>query len=514
MIRKHSPLPILLLCFPVLMQATTLYVDLSLSSQCIGTYDPSTRSCGSGTEIAYHTLSTGLEATSPGDTLLLREGLYGQLIPPNSGTSENPITIRNYPEENAQVANLSSSVAISMDFRSHLTVDGLSFSNVRGFGHIYDSNHIVIQNCLFDESGVGTTGSMKVVRSTDCRFLNNSFNNGDGDVMVLQDAADRNLVEGNTFTTAHHSLLSIRCSEFNIIRGNTFDNPDQKAVEIYDCEGTSDAPYRLDSTSYNLFENNTFVRTRADTDDHSYNAIQHAGQHTIVRHNVVYNCLGGGFSYQHYSDEALYNYSNRMYNNTFYDNRCHAIIGSDPNDPTRYFDNRVTNNLLYLNEDCDGGGDQIRIPDPTAVILTNNALAVTDPHFVDEDGFDFRLQATSPHLNTGAFITATASTGSGTTLPVDDAGVFFDGFGATDEVGDSIQLEGQKERSRIVSIDYGTNLLTLDAPLTWTVGQGVHLAYGGSAPEMGAFEFNLQGEPLFADGFESGSTTAWSDTAP
>jgi hypothetical protein len=40
---------------------------------------------------------------------------------------------------------------------------------------------------------------------------------------------------------------------------------------------------------------------------------------------------------------------------------------------------------------------------------------------------------------------------------------------------------------------------------------GVNAGFSGSAPDIGAFEV---GEALFADGFESGSTSAWSAVAP
>ena len=57
----------------------------------------------------------------------------------------------------------------------------------------------------------------------------------------------RQLLEDNVFYRGRHSLLSVRCGDFNVFRGNRFDNPDQKSAEIYDCEGVSDAPYELDA---------------------------------------------------------------------------------------------------------------------------------------------------------------------------------------------------------------------------------------------------------------------------
>lgn len=504
----RSLLPVLaLVALANVVVAEDFYVDPSLPSDCLSSYDPSTRSCGTGDETAFASLPNAWSSMVPGDSLLLRGGSYDQLAPSISGTSGQPITITNYPGETPTIADLSSSVALWFEQVSHISISGLSISNVRGFGHIYDSHHIEISNCIFSGGGVGTTGSMKVVRSTSCRFSNNSFSHGDGDVMVLQDAADHNLIEGNHFSNGYHSLLSIRCSEHNVIRANTFDNPIQKAIEIYDCEGTSDAPYRLDSTARNLVEGNAFVATRADTDDHSYNGIQHGAQRTIVRRNVFSHCLGGGVSYQHYSDESLHVYRNRMYNNTFYSNACHGIIGDDPSDPARYYDHMVMFNLLYKNTDCSGGPAQIRIPDPAVVVLIGNALATDDPHFVDEAGGDLRLAPSSPHIDAAGFVTTTIGSGSGTLVPVVDAGYFYDGYGIAGEVGDLIQLEGQSQQVRIIAIDDEAQLLTVNPSLTWSGGQGVHLAYSGASPDIGAFETT---ELLFADGFETGDTDGWS----
>ena len=54
--------------------------------------------------------------------------------------------------------------------------------------------------------------------------------------------------------------------------------------------------------------------------------------------------------------------------------------------------------------------------------------------------------------------------------------------------GDRIQLQGQSQTAGITSVDYSTNQLTVDTPLTWTAGLGVSLPYSGSAPDVGAFE--------------------------
>ena len=117
---------------------------------------------------------------------------------------------------------------------------------------------------------------------------------------------------------------------------------------------------------------------------------------------------------------------------------------------------------------------------PSALFLNVPSQPTGDPA-----QFDFRLKANSPAIDSGVFLTKTTSSGSGTSMTVADAKVFFDGFGIT--LGDEIQLEGQTQRARITGIS--GNMLTLNQVLSWSSGQGVSLAYEGSSPDVGAIEF-------------------------
>ena len=62
-----------------------------------------------------------------------------------------------------------------------------------------------------------------------------------------------------------------------------------------------------------------------------------------------------------------------------------------------------------------------------------------------------------------------------------------DGYGITGRR--PIQLQGQTQQAHIVAVDYTANKITIDTSLTWTSGQGVGLAYSGTAPDIGAFEY-------------------------
>jgi hypothetical protein len=103
---------------------------------------------------------------------------------------------------------------------------------------------------------------------------------------------------------------------------------------------------------------------------------------------------------------------------------------------------------------------------------------------------DLRLKSGSPRIDKGAFLTTvTGASGSGTQFQVFDAGYFTDGWGIID--GDIIQMSGSTQRARITAVDYISNIITVDVICSWSQNQGVTLAYTGSAPDMGAFEYNL-----------------------
>lgn len=472
-------------------QSVTAYVDANISASSCNNYSPETRACGGGSATAYRTLAGAASAANPGAVIGVRGGTYREALnPPRSGAAGQPIVFRRHANETPTITGVD--IGLTFINREYVEVDGFTVTDVNGWARLQDARYITVRNSTFRRAtAAGTTGSIKLVRATYNRILDNVIDDGN-DNMTFMDASDRNVVEGNAFSTGRHSLLSVRCSNFNVFRSNTFANASQKAIEVYDCEGVgSDNPVRYDATKRNLFELNEVTQTRASSKDNDYNGIQHAAQQTIVRRNLFRHNAGGGVNYQEYADEARYVYGNRMYHNTFYANRCHAIIGDVGT--SNYRDQRVKNNLLYKNVDCAGGATQIRIPDTGAVVLTSNAIETSTPGFVNEAANDFHLVGGSRMIDAAAALTNTASAGSGTSLVVQDALYFYAGNGAPGEVGDTIQFMGRPETAVVTSVNLSTNTLTLDRSLTWSSGEGVTLKYSGSAPDMGAYEYGAGG---------------------
>lgn len=472
-----------------LASAAEIYVDMSIAAACEDyRYEAGAGRCGGGDSAAAATLADGLATLVPGDTLILTAGTYGQIRPLVSGMPGRPITIRGVDPDTVQVTS-ARDVGLWIQGVTDIRIADIAVTDVEGFGRVEESTRITIENVRFHAARAsGTTGALKFVRSRHNRVLDSHFDQG-SDLLLLQDDSDRNVVTGNVFGRAHHSELSIRCASFNVIRGNTFDNPDQKAVEILDCEGVSDAPVRLDDSQANLLEFNRFMGTAPAGQNHYFNAIQHGGQHTIVRYNIFSGNAGGGVNFQYYGDESLYVYGNRLYNNTFYDNRCFAVVGQR-GAGKRFRDNRAVNNLLYGNSDCRGRGrKQVDIADDWQVILDHNSMVTSDPGFVDAAGGDLRLQGTSTQVDAGVHITRTVDSGAGTRMAVEDASWFHDGYGIAGETPDTIRIEASAGPVAIEAIDRSANVLILSEPARWERGAGVHPDYAGAAPDVGAFEF-------------------------
>jgi hypothetical protein len=520
---------------------TTIYVDGGIGSASCTAYNPATRLCTGGTDTAYRTIQAAAAATAPGVTVSIRAGAYPEpLLPPVSGTPEQPITYARYGSETVTVTGSSFDPAVDLSNRSYLVVDGLTVTDVVAWLRAQNSHHLVIRNCVFTRAtAAGSRAGLKFVQATYNRIANNTIDDGNDNLSLID--SNYNVVEGNRMTRGRHALWNILCGNYNIVRNNSFNNLEQKIGQITDCEGApSDAPLKYNATKYNLVDGNTFEYVPSSGGAAPYSGIQYSAQHGIIRRNRFYNTVGPAIQMTLYSDEARYLTDTRIYHNVF-DGTSFGGVQIQASSYTfsgHVFKNNVFSNSVFVASDTrwswytnelagkpvqimaerlDGFvferndilgtapnqtyavtyGDRTETANPAQHPLTwwqqnypklflNNVEAL--PMYVDRAVHDYRLSAGSPLIDAGTFLTKTASAGSGTTIAVQDASYFVDGFGIPGETGDLIQLHGQTETSRVVRVDYATNTITVDRALTWTAGQGLALSYSGAAPDIGAFE--------------------------
>ncbi|MFT6927183.1 MAG: hypothetical protein ACJAZP_002812 [Psychromonas sp.] len=531
---------------------SSIYIDANLHRDCRD-YSPASRTCGGGDRLAFHSIAASQKAAAAGVLFLIRGGDYNEVLHvTRSGRANAYLGYSAYREEKVTLLNVNSVDngeeygAIWLDQVSYVLINGIDVRGSIGFGRLLNAHYNIITNSEFYEStlwrggrGKSKRGGLYIAFSDYNRIVNNFFYKGTDSLALIH--ADHNLVAGNRMDLAGHDIWNIKCGSFNVIRDNQFSNKNQKLGSVFDCEsGTMNwhgngqfgqQQAVLDSSQHNLIENNIFRDSVRYYSTSGGNGIQYAGQNGIIRRNVFYR-VNAGIGMASYATEATYNYANRIYNNTFHDNWCVALaIGRPLNKMT---DNEYRNNILWNNQGL--GTSQCKEKNGKQILLGNgrksggqffnNNIAsnfdegvlgiwgspishslmsyylrfgvaefvqtiAADPLFADQSKNDYRLQATSPMIDKGAFLsTVISQSGSGNQLQLADVKYFFDGFAIPGEVGDTVQIEGHKKTATIVKIDYARQAIILNKPLTWQRGDGIALSYNGLSPDLGALEYH------------------------
>jgi len=520
--------------------AKDIYVDVAGSDQ----------NTGAAASSPLRTVAAASERAMPGDTIWIMPGDYKEpLKPVRSGRTDGPITYRATNIDRRPT--VSSSAAIVLEGVSHIAIDGIAVNGGRAapnasvnvFADITNSSHIVITNGDFRYAN--SAHGIRVRSSTYITISNNTIDfvgeyrdstgHGTGDNIGVDEFSSRILIKNNTLRHGGHNLINMNGRE-SVIRENYMDNSWR---DVFGGE----AGYRIASIKgrLNVVERNHFVRNGIGAYYESNVLAKILGEFNIARLNVFTNAIEQAISSDSGGPSPV-SIGARIYQNTFYSLQSGAwrmrfyastgkTIGSGifvnnlvQRSRTAPANSNQDADIMFLVKDYGGG------PTADSKVIGNifSPASGTTP-IVLLDGFDgrtnsdqaaakypslfarnatgqatfsgkspvkmsdFSLSRGSLGIDAGVFLSRAEADGTNSRLPVADTYFFCDGLGLVP--GDEIQLEGSATRASVIRVDHGAKVLELDRVVSYRVGQGVGLAYTGTAPDVGAFEYGIGTSP-------------------
>jgi len=492
----------------------------------------------------YSTLQAGANVAQPGDTVLVKAGTYtaptgGYTTPVltivTSGTANAPIRFQNYNNEkvilDAEAVSSSSNnghrrgIEIGSSY-SHVEIVGFVIRNAFREGIDIKGQNILIGDCIIENCGLNSTNG----ESAGVKFDGSQF-------VTMRRCVARNCYNGFGARHAKDTLIEDCLSYDNGValngtllfpeNGNGFqtgvarNGSDRvhfkRCIAINNADDGWDMSHSRDCTLDNCISMDQNSLNLPDGDgggfkignDQNETDPTRQMRRILVRNTIAVGNKANGIDPRDGIDGVFYNntaYGNKgsfgfssgatghaamFYNNLSWGNQQSDLFKGDNAKTADY------NNWADSSGNQVPGGDVNSIranpgfANPSAAIDRSwqgfasddvRGILPTVNHIRNQVLANLTLTNTTPSttsIDRGTFITRTIGAGSGVQIPVtDDATRRF-------RVGDEIQVQNGG-RAHIVSLSSST--ITVDAPLTFTSGAGVHLPYNGSAPDMGAVE--------------------------
>jgi hypothetical protein len=473
----------------------------------------------------------------PGDTIIFLPGEYaGVLRPVRSGTAEAPIVFKALERRTARlIGEAGAAYALDISRVEHIHIEGFHIKPQSPQGRwllVDQAKHIRIDDVRMEDARGGMP--FLITHSEHIQVRDSIIQRYEGGNMARVGDSAYILFEGNSISRTGHSPFQFypeRSTRNVVIRGNVFHAAWGRNFEFFGTDSI-------------LFEHNIVANAFDGGRSASTNA-KFAVEHGIFRFNRVFRNWGGALHLYTFREQWLSHI--RLYNNVFDDNYEYGIAVSDAEAQMR--DVVFVNNIFSRN-DVHGGLRQVqfqsmgvpesgshgeRIPrvrfmnnvvsagdsaftDTIAfgghrldidtlesdtwrqLVPSNQAVHFADnrvlsPRFVDEETYNHALEAGSPLIDGGGFLTRTVGAGEGRTIRVEDAMYFYDGFDIEGEQGDLVAVGSSDQVARIVKVDYETDEITLDRTVSWKDGDPVSLCWSGPAPDIGVYEHGAGGRP-------------------
>lgn len=469
------------------------------------------------TEHPWKTMAKGADALRAGDTLMVSQGTYtlANLAMKHSGRAGAPITVRGTDGPLPLVEGGGAGNGFLLGDVSYITIERLEFSGYKSqpinarANSPEGGNHIALRHCI-------AHGGEIFIKSNSTKFR-----------------AHHILVEGCTLFEMSDIPIFIDNLDHVVVRRNAIFN--SKSV-CMDPGGVSNLvvernfvvnPQKLGSLKIRWGNvesvkgpncNGAIVRNNIFLEGGRYQVLLASANGAMVYNNVLANightpCESGLLFIQRDAVDAEAgkplgpNRRNVIKNNIFYLNggddlpntwTFNALVCLDKTmeqdhefqefDHNLYFKTSGSNYIYTMRtfvskNGLKGWGKGYDV----------HSLSGTDPQFAAPDPLKgpegFQVKPGSPSIDAGGALTTAIGDGRGAEIKVTDARFFADGGGMIE--GDRVRI-GEHPAVRVTKRDLQTNTLTLEKEVVWKDGAPVSLDYAGKAPDIGAFEANME----------------------
>ena len=458
-------------------------------------------------ESPWLTIQKAASYMKAGDTCFVMPGTYDERVSPDaSGTEGRLITFKAVGRAVVRGFQLNS--------RSYVRLIGFEITQTSSFAfpavQLMAAHHCqILDNNIHHTSTIGiffrkqAPSHHVLVRGNTMSFIGSIPGREIGEIAILV-AGNSNLIEYNDIS--HVADFTNVWGERNIIRNNHFH--DNTLNDYRDFLKKNPQGHHIDGLQYYSDKIAPLIQTLVENNLIIDNDVPHAhvlllrniygdvSRELLFRGNIVVRNGSIAILAESFPDI-------RIVHNTFVDllnqqvpkNR-YCLQFSRGTTNARILNNIFHNSsrpngiTFYLAESSRPGF----VADHNLVFKSGNPSqrhgVYKNPLFSDQAKDDYRLQERSPAIDAGAALTLTAAPGTGTSVPVHDAGYFSDGWGIS--AGDLIRV-GASLPARISHIDYAKNVIEVDRPLTWSTNDPVQLDYSGKAPDIGALERQEEG---------------------